>query len=58
MEKTKNLKEILIKSLEKRHKNLHKNLKDITEKFNEDKKVILTKIEVIELQLSGLKKKK
>lgn len=55
---TKNLKESLIKSLEKKHKTLHSNLKKLTENFNEEKQSILTKIEVVELQLSGLKKGK
>jgi len=55
---TKNLKENLIKSLEKKHKTLHANLKKLTENFNTDKSGILTKIEVVELQLSGLKKGK
>lgn len=54
----KNLKDSLIKSLEKKKKNLELNLKKITENFATEKSNILTKIEVVDLQLSGLKGKK
>ncbi len=57
MKASKNLKEGLIKTLEKRHKTLHANLKRLTEGYNEEKGSILTKIEVVELQLKGLKGK-
>lgn len=55
---TKNLKDNLIKSLEKKKRTLEGNLKKINENYNADKAGILMKIEVVDLQLSGLTKGK
>lgn len=52
------LKDKLIKTLEKKKIVLNKNLKKANEDYLSEKTSILTKIEVIDLQLQGLRKNK